>query len=273
MSNVTFEKLTKKIGELSYLDGVSTRIIGRSANGRAITAFHVGNRDGDQVIITAAIHAREWITALLVVELVKIYARADITAGGIYFVPLCNPDGVQIALGENPLWKANARGVDLNVNFDADWGGGAQNVRTPGPENYIGPHPASEPEVAALVDFTMKVEPKATVAYHSKGEVIYHGFESTTRPPSQRRLLRDRRLAKRIGKLTGYAPVKTENSTGGYCDWVSINLGIPAFTIEVGKDEYTHPITEDKLPEILMQNNDVPRILLIYLLRFIHTKV
>jgi predicted deacylase len=179
-------------------------------------------------------------------ELIKIYDKAAIKFG-VWFIPIVNPDGVKIAKTARPLWKANARGVDLNVNFDADWGTGAQNVRVAGAENYIGECPESEPETRALVNFTKKVNPAATVAYHSKGEIIYH------RPAGEN-------LARRIAAATGYVAVATKNSAGGYTDWVS-KLGIPSVTIEVGRDEYTHPIGREKLPEILAQNRFVPLVL------------
>ena len=58
-------------------------------------------------------------------------------------MPLVNPDGVRIALTRDKLWKANAKGVDLNVNFDARWGKGRRNVFSPAAENYVGPMPCS----------------------------------------------------------------------------------------------------------------------------------
>ena len=263
---MTFEKLSSDIENLSKLANVDTTIIGKSIENRPIYAFHLGNYGDNQIIITGAIHAREWITALLVTELVKYYDTMKIPNGGIYFLPLTNPDGVKIALETQPLYKANAAQVDLNVNFDADWGKGLQNVRVPGPENYIGPYPASEPEVTALVNFTTSVKPKATISYHSKGEVIYYGFEPITskfdKCTTQKQLKRTKLFAQKVGELTGYTPIKTKNSTGGYSDWVFMNFGIPTLTIEVGNDNYFHPITKDKLPEIFEQNKDVPKILL-----------
>lgn len=259
---MTFDELENKIENLSAIKGVDTSIIGHSVCGKPIYAFHVGEYCNNQIIITGAIHAREWITALLVAELVKICGVCDMQNSGCYFIPLCNPDGVQIALGGKSLWKANARGVDLNVNFDADWGLGAQNVFQPGPENYIGPYPNSEPEVQALIKFTQEVKPQITVAYHSKGEVIYYGFESSDGRITKKQLLLSRLITKKIGEVTGYIPTKTENSTGGYSDWVSMHLGVPALTIEAGNDDYSHPIGTDKLPEILEQNKCVPSTLL-----------
>ena len=268
---MNFTRLMAEIEALSDLHNVETRVIGRSVLGRPIYAFHVGSRcTRSQVIITGAIHAREWITALLVAELVKIYSAQGITRGGIWFVPLCNPDGVQIALDVpgRELWKANARGVDLNVNFDVDWGGGTGNVMTAGAENYIGLTPNSEPEVQALINFTTEVNPKITVAYHSKGEVIYYGFQSLDCRVTRRELARVASLARKIGRFTGYVPEKTKNSTGGYSDWVLMHLGVPALTIEVGSDDYPHPIGRDKLPEILAQNKDVPEVLLAEAVRY-----
>lgn len=259
---MTFKELENALEDLMCLENVDTSVIGYSVFGRPIRAFHVGDYSDNQVIITGAIHAREWITALLVVELVKICAAAKLSGGGIYFIPLCNPDGVKISLGGKSSWKANGRGVDLNVNFDADWGHGAQNKFEAGSENFVGPCSNSEPETRALISFTKRIKPKATVAYHSKGEVIYYGFEPLNGNTTKAQLLRDFELAKKIGELTGYKPIKTENSTGGYSDWVSMHMGVPALTVEVGNDNYSHPIGADKLSEIFDQNIDVPKVLL-----------
>jgi len=268
---MTFKELTGIIEEISSLNHVGTTIIGESVRGRPIYAFHIGEYQVPQIIITAAIHAREWITALLVIELIKLYRTQELSCG-IYFVPLCNPDGVEIALDTNhplhdPLWKANAHSVDLNVNFDADWGTGAQNSRVPGAENFIGPHPQSEPEVQALVNFTRTINPSVTIAYHSKGEVIYYGFEPLDGRTSQEQIQRDHDLAQKIGKITGYTPIKTENSAGGYSDWVSMHFGVPALTIEVGCDTLSHPIGVDKIPVILSQNIKVPKVLQDYIIK------
>jgi len=247
---MTFKELINQIQALSTLKNIDVCAVGHSVLGRPIHAFHVGPYNDNQIIITAAIHAREWITALLVVELVRLYSTCNCLPGGIYFIPLCNPDGVEIALdGGEPLWKANACGVDLNVNFDADWGRGAQNILVAGPENYIGPCPNSEPEVKTLIDFTLKVSPRITIAYHSKGELVYYATDLS------------KALAEQIGEITGYTPERTVNSTGGYSDWVSMHLGVPALTIEVGNDDYAHPIGLDKLPEIFEQNKDITKIL------------
>ena len=54
--------------------------------------------------------------------------------------------------------------------------------------------------------------------------------------------------------MNGY-PVKiTVGSVGGYKDWCIEKLGISAFTVEVGKDSYAHPLGESALEDILLKN-------------------
>ena len=167
--------------------------VGYSLLSQPIYGAHVGNYAGRQIIVQCAIHAREYVTSLLGVALTEYYAER-VFGGGAYFVYNVNPDGVRLVLdgarfvscekqreylvsvngGEDfSEYKANANAVDLNTNFDAKWGGGAQNVRCPSPESFIGYYPMSEREVNVLVDFTKAIMPYATISYHTKGDVIY----------------------------------------------------------------------------------------------------
>lgn len=272
---MTINEIYDQINSLSNLNGVDFFTVGYSLLGQPIYGVHIGSYDGNQLLIEGAIHAREYITSLLIVDLVKYLYNTQID-GGIYFIPMVNPDGVRLVLegtsgircektadfltsvngGSDDFsqWKADANAVDLNVNFDALWGGGSQNVFCPAPGNFVGYYPNSEREVNNLINFTLKNQPSATISYHTKGEVIYYGFEVLN--PEQ--MARDLSMAETISQITGYQIVKTENSTGGYSDWVSLNLGVPAFTIEVGSSDLPHPIGEDQLPLIFEQNKDVP---------------
>jgi hypothetical protein len=45
-----------------------------------------------------------------------------------------------------------------------------------------------------------------------------------------------------------------KGSAGGYKDWCVEKLGIPAFTVEVGKDELSHPLGEETLQDIIEKN-------------------
>ena len=272
---MTFDEINAQILSLSTLPNVDFFIVGYSLLGKPVYGAHVGNYEGNQLLIEGAIHGREYITAPLIVDLVKYVYNKPID-GGIYFIPMTNPDGVQLVLegvknfpceklrqflinvnnGSEDFsqWKADANAVDLNVNFNASWGGGSQNVFCPAPGNFVGYYPNSEREVNNLINFTLKNQPNATISYHTKGEVIYYGFEAL----SDAGVARDFAIAESIRNVTGYQIIKTENSTGGYSDWVSLNLNVPAYTIEVGNANIVHPIGEDQLPLIFEQNKDVP---------------
>ncbi len=230
-------------------------IIGKSFFGKPLHYFKVEKTAYPVVIVQCAIHAREHITAHLCLKLIDEYINTG-NIGTIYFLPLINPDGVEIALLRKPLYKANGRGVDLNVNFDARWGGGEKNVRTINDENYIGEYPFSEPETIALRDFTLKILPNATLSYHCKGEEIYYEFHQ-----SEEQRLRDLAVARAVQSATGYKIKSTPNSCGGYKDWCIEKLKIPALTIEVGDDNLLHPLNKDELLDIFNKNKRVLNVL------------
>lgn len=241
-------------------------VIGKSLFGRDIYAIKLG--DGSPVgIAQYALHAREYITAKLAPVQ---YAYGKVT-GSVWLLPLTNPDGAllsQAGLSSAPiknraellalngkkeedfsLWKANGRGVDLNVNFPARWGTGRKNVRYAGAENYIGAKPFSELETRALKEFTQTIRPQYTLSYHTKGEEIYWRFHQP------RALLpRDRAIATALSDATGYPLKEAKGSAGGYKDWCIQRFRIPSFTVEVGGDTRTHPLGDEALQEIADKN-------------------
>ncbi len=218
-------------------------IIGYSVEKRPIYCFKVKKTAYPVVIAQYSIHAREYITTYLAIRQIEDFVKYG-NRGCVYFIPAVNPDGIVIANRKNPLYKANANGVDLNVNFDARWGTGKNNVRVKGSENYIGKAPFSEPETIALRDFTLNVKPNLTVSYHCKGEEIYYCDSGYN-------------LAQKIADITGYVIKKTPSSAGGYKDWCVEKQNICAFTIEVGSDSLSHPIGEERLEQIYQKNKGV----------------
>ena len=277
---MTYQELVSRIVQLQD-EGLELFNAGKSVLGKNLLATHVGSYDGPQVLFQAGIHAREYITSALLVELARnLHNNNLVEGGGIYFIFLTNPDGAEIVLdGINSVncnitkqyltlanegsenfsqYKANINLVDLNTNFDANWGGGAQNVTCPNSENFIGFYPNSEREVQSLINFTLQSKPLITVSYHSKGNVIFYGFENQT----SENLERDINIGEAISASTGYPLIFTENSTGGYKDWCINTLKIPSYTIEVGDENLPHPIGIENLPEIYIKNKDVPLIVL-----------
>ena len=245
--------------------------IRRTVLGRPIFAFEIGC-GYPKILAQYAIHAREHITYYLAnlhcVSLLKTIKKGT---GTIYILPVINVDGVALcldgvdsagAMADNllelnrgtdfSLWKANARGVDLNVNFDARWGTGKKNVLNAGAQNYIGSSPNSEPETRSLIAFTEQIKPDITLSFHSKGEVIYWDFHQN---PSA--LVRDKKIGKMLAKSTGYRLSRSGASAGGYKDWCIEHLGIPAYTIEVGNDSIPHPIEKEHLLQIFDETKNI----------------
>ncbi len=226
-------------------------ILTYTINGSPLYYFAVKKSPKPVIIAQYAIHAREYVTTYLAIKQIESYKKAG-KWGTVYFLPAMNPDGIRIALTLDSLYKANGRGVDLNVNFDARWGTGEQNVLTAGRQNYVGEKPFSEKETVALRDFTLKIRPNLTVSYHSKGEEIYYDFFGKSQT-----LQKSFKAAQAVAKVTGYNVRTLTGSAGGYKDWCIESLDIPALTVEVGKDNLCHPLGKDSLKQIYNKNRQV----------------
>ena len=140
---MTYNELINQILQLQD-EGLEIFNAGKSVLGKNILATHVGDYSGPQVLIQGGIHAREYITSLLMVEQARnLYNNNLVKGGGIYFIFLTNPDGAELVLdGLNSVscnitkqyltlanngsenfsqYKANINLVDLNTNFDAKY--------------------------------------------------------------------------------------------------------------------------------------------------------
>lgn len=183
----------------------------------------------------------------------------------LYIMPLVNPDGVDLVTGALPTsgaaykeaveyagnypqipfpsgWKANLAGVDLNLNYPAMWERArelkfAAGYRKPGPRDYVGTKPLSEPESTAVFAFTQSRSFAAVLAFHTQGEVIYQGFERYLPPGSTA-------LAQKMAAASGYAVENAPAYSGyaGYKDWFILAYNLPGFTVEVGQGVNPLPI-------------------------------
>ena len=266
MKNYSFNRLTREIYTYKR-DAVDKFIIGSSTLGEPIHCYHVGKYSNKQILIEAGIHAREYITSLVVMEELKWLANKEIDFG-VYFIPLVNPDGARLVIDgidaikntklkkyllsvnnnsqDFSLWKANILAVDLNSNFNALWGKGKYNKFTPAPAGFIGYYPNSEIENMNLINFIQSHPINGSLSIHSKGKVVYYGYDEL----SQKELDRDNKIAQSLASFLDFNAEKTQQSVGGFSDYVSKILKIPAFTIEVGRETLFHPISSDSLHEI-----------------------
>lgn len=229
-----------------------------------------------RVLIAAAFHGQEWLTALCALRLCEELCLAEksrlplcgfpvskaLRQRQIWIVPMVNPDGVEIArygsraAGEYApfaaasgadvpgLWQANARGVDINHNFNAGWEemqalAAAAGKTVPGPRQYSGALPESEPETRALTDLCRRYTFRHVVALHSQGEEIYWRYDPWTPPQS-------RFIAQVLGAASGYTVADPEGlaSHGGFKDWFIRCFQRPGFTIELGKGQNPLPLAD-----------------------------
>lgn len=265
-----------------------TEVLGTSVYGKPISALIIGSGKR-KVLYSAAHHANEWITALVLLKFAEelceaIAARGEIfgvnasnleQTATIYMVPMVNPDGVDLvngvfapdspefqaarALSENypaiPFpqgWKANLAGVDLNLQYPAGWLQAreikfSQGYTRPGPRDYVGQAPFSQPESRTLAGYTDYVDPALVLAYHSQGQVIYWQFQDYFVPQAQA-------LGEEFARLSGYTLEDTpyESAFAGYKDWFIKKFRRPGYTIEVGQGE--NPLPLEQFDEIFRDN-------------------
>ena len=256
---------------------VNCRVCGRSLAGRAIFVLSVGS-PCEPVLVVGGVHGSEWLTTLAALtffenvcesvctrtELHGICFYNTLKYRGLVVVPCLNPDGMQIALtgeqaagpyselvrevsgGATSEWKANARGVDLNHNFNAGWQELHQEeiesgILSAAPTRFGGERPESEPETAALVCLTRRICPRQVIALHSQGEEIFWRYGEAVPERSER-------MAQVFSAVSGFSLVDNAGTyvSGGFKDWFIKEFRRPGFTIEMGKGKNPLPLSDFK---------------------------
>lgn len=282
--------------EKRYAGKMSYKTVGSSLDGRNIYAVTLGNPDAEnQIIISAGIHAREYMTPMLVMAQLEhyLYYYDTESAGVVPFseifeeysfciLPMCNPDGITLAqmgldgirseeLRETILsiyeldrvkfeldgtldeylseWKANARGVDLNRNFDTDDFGTYPTMSRPCYLNHPGTSPLSEPETKAMTEYVRSLSnPVLSIAVHSQGEVIYFNC-------GQKNYDESKDLSEKLAQWTGYKLETDVRHDSAFDDWCNKVMNIPSATVETGNSPCPLPIEE--FDKIWQDNRDL----------------
>ena len=271
---IDYANLKKTLRELAerypflVIDSLS-----KSACGREIPVIKLG-RAREYVLLAAAFHGSEHITSNVLLRFIEQVAdsvsrnseiggfnmRKVLMGRGVIFVPVVNPDGVEIAMhgsaaamhlrglvervskGDTTHWNANARGVDINHNFDADWATlhkaeQEAGIFGPAPTRYGGHKPMSECESEALVKLCRTYKIRHAVALHSQGEVIYWSYKDKEPP-------RAKKMAEIMATSSAYQLDEARGIAegGGFKDWFISEFNRPAFTVELGLGENPLPI-------------------------------
>ena len=147
-------------------------------------------------------------------------------------------------LGENGWKFLKLTGVDLNLQFPANWEKArkikyGEGFKSPAPRDYVGISPISQPEAGSLYKFTKNNDFRLTISFHSQGEVIYWKYLDFM--PE-----RSLEIAKQFSRISGYELDETplRSSFAGYRDWFIQDFNRPGFTVEVGEGENPLPISQ-----------------------------
>lgn len=278
----TISQLTQRYPSLR------SEVLTTTAFGRKVQSLVIGEGDR-KVLFSAAHHANEWITTLLLLKFAeeladalehdgKLYgvpARTIAKAATIYLVPMVDPDGVDLVtgaiqpgtleyetsrkIGDNfpsiPFpdgWKANLLGVDLNLQYPAGW---LQAREIKFLQGFDRPAPRDYVGRAPLSQRESIALAELTDSVDPALVLAYH---------TQGKVIywqfKDyevpgaRELAEEFARLSGYAMEDTpyESSFAGYKDWFIQNWHRPGFTIEVGSGE--NPLSLSQFDEIYRDN-------------------
>ena len=272
--NIIF--LRPRKNQYEFLD-VGT--LGNSILGKNISRITIG-KGKKSVIYIGAHHGMEWITSALLMQFIHdfceeyqkgtnifdVSTRVLFETRKIHIVPMLNPDGIDYAIhgiNENNImynrlikmngkadfshWQANARGVDLNHNYNAGFSEykiieHKENISC-GETKYSGEYSESEPETRALCNFVRFERPELALTLHTQGEEIYYtsGEKSTNTSLT---------IAKTLSRLTNYK-ISFPSGTakyGGFTDWFIEEFDKPSFTLECGLGENPLPFSDfDKI--------------------------
>lgn len=265
---VIIDEICKKHGFVSHY------FAGESLCKREIDVLRIGCNKRT-VLFCGGFHGTEYLTVLTLLKFAEDCANAVLSDSGrlaealkmrgAVIVPCVNPDGTEIAINgssaalgykglvesvcnDTSIWQANARGVDINHNFDADWCRLREKeislgINGASPTRFGGKMPHSEPETKALVRLCKSIEFERAVALHSQGREIYYDFGTHTPPLCAV-------LAQRFAEVSGYTVAQPESiaTGGGFKDWIIDKLEKPALTVEMGLGKNPLPIS-DFLPE------------------------
>ncbi|PWW71847.1 hypothetical protein C7212DRAFT_231458 [Tuber magnatum] len=179
--------------------------IGKSYEGRNIQAIHVGNQGADggkkkTIIVTGAVHAREWISvstvSYLAYSLITGYRRNNdrvldtiVDEFDWYFIPTLNVDGYVYTWEGDRLWRKNrqpttlafCKGIDLDRAYNFHFDGSSQSQSNPCSDMFPGTSPFEATEAKAFSDWTYNMTREGAkivglLDFHSYSQQILYPY-------------------------------------------------------------------------------------------------
>lgn len=227
--------------------GPRYKVIGLSVEGRKIESYTYGSGKTRLVFVGGIHGGYEWNSVFLAYKFIDYFDANPETIPAnmaITVIPSANPDGVykitgkdgRFAIKDVPINESsapgrfNARGVDLNRNFDCKWK--PEGVWR-GNQVSAGSAPFSEPETAAIKNFVLESKPDAVIFWHSQSNAVYASECKKGILPETLDIMNA------YSKASGYPAVKSFDSyevTGDAEGWLA-SINIPAITVELQTHE------------------------------------
>ena len=257
-----------------------SEVLATTAFQRPIRTLVIGNGER-KVIYSAAHHANEWITSLVLLKYAEDLAEA-IQRGGkigsysakeiadtatIYMVPMVDPDGVDLVVGairegdiqydlamrlaadypDIPFpngWKANLLGVDLNLQYPAGW---LQAREIKFRQGYTSPGPRDYVGRAPLNQLETQALSGYTEFIDPDLVLAYHAQGQEIYWQFLDYVVPGaEELGQKMAQASGYtlADVPYASGFAGYKDWFIQKFRRPGYTVEVGRGENPLPLRQ-----------------------------
>ena len=244
-------------------DSGKTSVIGKSVEGRDITAYQFGNGD-TKILFVGGLHGGyEWNTTLVAYELMDYLAKTQGVIPAkvqVTVIPVVNPDGLVKVVGTAGRFakadvssstatqisgRFNANRVDLNRNFDCDWqsAGKWQKTAVSG-----GGKAFSEPESQSIQAYVEANHPSAVIVWYSAAGGVFSsncnaGVSAETRA-----------LTNLFATASGYPAHESFDfyeTTGDMPNWLA-KKNIPAISVLLSTHEDTEWAKNQKGIEALL---------------------
>lgn len=198
-------------------------------------------------VVLSGIHPLEWIGIETHLALLERLASEDLSGRSIFAVPIVNPDGLlrvemNLRAGRRRYVRSNARGVDLNRNFDAGWYERGVLQRLIGLVFSPGSRPASEPEVEAIAHALSPRRIDRALSLHSFGGAVLYPPGNALWPVPD--AAEHRTCAQRIARAADRRPYRVRSCVRASCgfrrggmelDWFHDRHGALSLLVECSR--------------------------------------
>jgi hypothetical protein len=265
---------------------------GRSYEGRSLWMVKISDNPGSneehepEVLFVGAHHGNELIGNEMAIHIIETFLEGFgkdpritwmVKNHEIWVIPMPNPDGTEYSLNVES-WRKNrspnyisestpgpldpkvypsSYGVDLNRNYDIEWGdpGGSRRlVQQSG--TYSGPEPFSDSETPLIRDHVIAHNFTFYMDYHSGIEIILYPWGYKSEPTPDRALFE--RLGEHLSEQTGIDAIQGYDlyqTNGDAIDWIYTVTRTLSFTVELSD---TNRPDEERVKAILENHIQSP---------------